>query len=169
LSPTTPIQLSTLLPLQSTSFLFTYLFFICCKWDKHKPYPSHHLSFNYHHPAHSLTVMPVQPLPLPTTDKKLSDPDKLIAFHPKDEFSSANTFNPNLQFDTFDQCSHMLNHTQRRCISRSPLIQVHTKMVLPWEAIFTAAQSHASKNTHYNRVLVQYSDYNNSYWNTVRA
>jgi hypothetical protein len=37
LSPTTPIQLSTLLPLQSTSFLFTYLFFICCKWDKHKP------------------------------------------------------------------------------------------------------------------------------------
>ena len=37
LSQTTPIQLSTLLPLQSTSFLFTYLFFICFKWDKHKP------------------------------------------------------------------------------------------------------------------------------------
>jgi hypothetical protein len=35
--------------------------------------------------------------------RKLSDPDKLIAFHPKDEFSSAPTFNPNLQFDTFDQ------------------------------------------------------------------
>ena len=40
LSQTTPIQLSTLLPLQSASFLFIYLFiylfFICCKCDKYK-------------------------------------------------------------------------------------------------------------------------------------
>jgi hypothetical protein len=45
--------------------------------------------------------MPVQPLP--TSEKKLSDPDKLTAFHPQDEFSSAPTFDLKIQLDTFDQ------------------------------------------------------------------
>lgn len=63
--------------------------------------PSHHLSFNYHHPAQSSNDMPVQPHP--TFDKKPSNPHKLIVFRPPDEFGSAPAFDTNLQFDTFDQ------------------------------------------------------------------
>jgi hypothetical protein len=44
--------------------------------------------------------MPVQSPPLPN---KPPNPEKLTAFHPEDELNSDHTFNPNLQFDTFDQ------------------------------------------------------------------